>query len=46
MTEGEGGWGEVRNTKIWVSRERREFLVDDVKSIFYNYLRVIMCWIK
>ena len=24
MTEGRGGWGEVRNTKIWVSREQKE----------------------
>ena len=43
--EGGGGWGEVRNTKISVSWERKE-LLDKAKSIFHNCLKAIICWIN
>ena len=35
----------VRNTDISISWERKLFL-DVIKSIFHDYLMVIICWIK
>ena len=33
-------WGEVGNTKVWISWERKHFL-DEIKSIFQNCLRAV-----
>ena len=35
--------GEDGNTKIWISRERKE-LLDEIKIISHNYLRAIIWW--
>ena len=43
MTKGGGGMRERQKYKnLSISRMKRT-LVDEVKSIFHNYLRVIMC---
>ena len=44
MTEGEQ-WREVKNTKFEYLENDKSFL-DEIKSIFHNYLRAIICWIK
>ena len=37
--------GEDRNTKIWISRERKEFFIWNKKNIFHSFWRAIM-WLK
>ena len=32
---------EDRNTKIWISQEKKS-LLDEIKSIFHNYLRAML----
>ena len=45
MTEGEGDERKSEIQKIKYLENEKNFL-DKVKSIFYNYLSVIICWIK
>ena len=32
--------GEDGNTKIWISWEWKELFLDEIKSIFHNYLKL------
>ena len=41
MTEGGGGWGKVRNTIVWISREGKELFSWWSNNNNYYYLRVI-----
>ena len=45
MTEGEGDEWKSEIQKLKYLENENNFL-DKVKSIFYNYLSVIICWIK
>ena len=45
MADREKNKGEEGNTKMWISRERKE-LFRWIKSTFYNYLRNIILWKK
>ena len=44
MTQGGGMMRESQ--KFEYLENENNFLVDEVKSIFQNYLKVIICWIK
>ena len=45
MIEGEGDEGNSEIEKLKYLKNEKNFL-DEVKSIFRNYLRAIFCWIK
>ena len=45
MTEGEGNEGKSEIQKFNYLENEKNFL-DEVKSIFHNYLIAIICWIK
>ena len=43
MTEGEGDEAKSEIQKFEYLKNENNFLVDEVKSIFHNYSRVIIC---
>ena len=45
MTKGEGDEGKSEIQKFNYLENKQNFL-DEVKSIFHNYLSAINCWIK
>ena len=45
MTEGEGDKGKSEIQKSEYLENEENFL-DEVKSVFHNYVSAIICWIK
>ena len=41
-----GKKGEDKNTKIWISWERKEFFRWNKKNIFHSFWRAVICWDK
>ena len=44
--QGGGDEGKAEMQKLEYLESKNKFLIDEVKRIFHNYLRVIICWIK